>query len=259
MERKITIEEHVLYKEDYQMKMLKANSPEGLLKVGGRGMNGSSYYDYDVSGKLSLRAMYARARLRTEDIRLLLIQLGNVIQETEKYLLDKNCILLEPDYIFWEDEKFYFCYYPPAKQDIWEAFHLLTEYLVKVADYQEPECVRLVFLLHKETMEENYSLEKLIEVCQEECTEDDRRNKENNRLSDMTQDIKEELDTDEKEEASELRYDTREHDWISEQEMGSSILRETDNLWSPVKRFLNKHKKAKWGEWDGLHIEKEEL
>ena len=25
MERKITIEEHVLYKEDYQMKMLKAN------------------------------------------------------------------------------------------------------------------------------------------------------------------------------------------------------------------------------------------
>lgn len=30
MERKITIEEHVLYKEDYQMKMLKANSPEGF-------------------------------------------------------------------------------------------------------------------------------------------------------------------------------------------------------------------------------------
>ena len=35
MERKITIEEHVLYKEDYQMKMLKANSPEGFLHVGG--------------------------------------------------------------------------------------------------------------------------------------------------------------------------------------------------------------------------------
>ena len=54
-------------------------------------------------------------------------------------------------------------------------------------------------------------------------------------------------------------YDTREHDWISEQEMGSSIMRETDNLWMPVKRFLNKHKKSKWGDWDGLHIEEEEL
>lgn len=40
--------------------------------------------------------------------------------------------------------------------------------------------------------------------------------------------------------------------------MGSSIMRETDNLWIPVKRFLNKHK-TKWGEWDGLHIEEEEL
>lgn len=38
-------------------------------------------------------------------------------------------------------------------------------------------------------------------------------------------------------------YDTEEHDWITEQEMGSSIMRETDNLWIPVKRFLTKHKK----------------
>ena len=36
-------------------------------------------------------------------------------------------------------------------------------------------------------------------------------------------------------------------------------MRETDNLWMPVKRFLNKHKKSKWGDWDGLHIEEEEL
>ena len=26
-----------------------------------------------------------------------------------------------------------------------------------------------------------------------------------------------------------------------------------------IKRFLNKHKKTKWGEWDVLHIEEEEL
>ena len=52
MERKITIEEHVLYKEDYQMKMLKANSPEGFLHVGGRGVNGSSYYEMCIRDRL---------------------------------------------------------------------------------------------------------------------------------------------------------------------------------------------------------------
>ena len=167
MERKITIEEHVLYKEDYQMKMLKANSPEGFLKVAGRGMNGSSYYDYDVSGKISMQAMYTRAKLKAEDIRQFMYQFGNVLKETGKYLLDIHCILLEPEYIFYEEGQFFFCYYPPATQDLWEKFHVLTEYMVKVADYEEEECVRLAFLLHKGTMEENYSLEKLIAECGE--------------------------------------------------------------------------------------------
>ena len=61
------------------------------------------------------------------------------------------------------------------------------------------------------------------------------------------------------EEIEETEYDTKEHDWITEQEMGSSIMKETENLWTPVRRFLNKHKKPKWGDWDGLHIEEEEL
>ena len=238
MERKITIEEHVLYKEDYQMKMLKANSPEGFLHVGGRGVNGSSYYDYDVSGKVSMQAMYARAKLKAEDIRHFMEQLGNVLKEAERYLLDIHCILMDPEYIFYEEGRYYFCYYPLAKQDIWEKFHILTEYMVKVADYQEEECVRLAFLLHKETMEDNYSLEKLIAACEE-------KKKEETKIPDI-RDIRKETMIDELlEERREKTsyYDTREHDWISEQEMGSSIMRETDNLWMPVKRFLNKHKK----------------
>ncbi|MCQ4691435.1 DUF6382 domain-containing protein, partial [Clostridium sp. SL.3.18] len=62
MERKITIEEHTLYQEDYQIRMLKASSLVGILKVAARGMNGSSYYDYDVSGKVSMKAMYERSK-----------------------------------------------------------------------------------------------------------------------------------------------------------------------------------------------------
>ena len=249
MERKITIEEHVLYKEDYQMKMLKANSPEGFLKVAGRGMNGSSYYDYDVSGKISMQAMYTRAKLKAEDIRQFMYQFGNVLKETGKYLLDIHCILLEPEYIFYEEGQFFFCYYPPATQDLWEKFHVLTEYMVKVADYEEEECVRLAFLLHKGTMEENYSLEKLIAECGEREEKDMEKPVRKTMIDELLEEKRERTSY----------YDTEEHDWITEQEMGSSIMRETDNLWIPVKRFLTKHKKTKWGEWDGLHIEEEEL
>ena len=60
MERKITIEEHVLYKEDYQMKMLKANSPEGFLKVAYREIiNTLEVHSYERAGR-SYRKSFSR-------------------------------------------------------------------------------------------------------------------------------------------------------------------------------------------------------
>ena len=237
MERRITIEESVLYKEDYQMRMLSGNQVEGLLKVKGRGMNGSSYYDYDVSGKVSVKAMYERSKISSKDIKTFLSDLRKMIISVENHLLNKHRILLTPEYIFYEKGHYYFCYYPLAEMDFWEEFHSLTEYFVKKADYDDKECVKITFLLHKETMEENYSLEKLVEECMKT----------------------EEKPVEEEPVLPKISYDSTEHDWIREQNMGSCILRETDNMWTPVKRFLNKHKKTKWGEWDGLYVEEEEL
>ena len=235
MERKITIEERERYQEDYQMRMLKVNRPEGLLRVRGRGVDGRSFYEYDVSGKVSMKALYERGKIRENDLKQFLASFQTAVREAENYLLNVHRILLKPEYIFYEDDRFYFCYYPPADQDLWTEFHLLTEYLVKQADYQDKEAVRMIFLLHKGTMEENYSMDKLVRECMES------------------------VEPEEKKKKQEITYDTREHDWITEQEMGSSILRETDNMWTPVRHFLNRHKKQRWGDWDGLHIEEDEL
>ena len=38
--------------------MLKVNTPDGFLPVRGRGVDDCSYYEYDVSGKVSMKAMY---------------------------------------------------------------------------------------------------------------------------------------------------------------------------------------------------------
>ncbi len=146
-------------------------------------------------------------------------------------MLNIDCILLDPEYIFYENDEFYFCYYPLSEKNVWEEFHRLTEYFVKQADYEDKDCVKMVFLLHKETMKENYSLEKIIGEC-----------------------VKEE----EKIEVEEFTYDTEDHDWITAQELGSSILKETDNMWKPMKKFLNRHKRPRWGEWDEIYIDEEE-
>ena len=54
------------------------------------------------------------------------------------------------------------------------------------------------------------------------------------------------LGTEEEKEGS-TYFDRTEHDWIASQEMGSTILRETENLWTPMKRFLHRRRKPKWG------------
>ena len=148
MERRITVEEASIYEEDYQMRMLEANDIEGILKVRGRGMNGNSCYDYDVSGKISMKALYERNEIKAKDIKNFLSDLKSVIKNIEKYLLNIHCILLRPEYIFYEEEKFYFCYYPLKNTQLWEDIHELTEYFVKKADYKEKECVRPVSYTH---------------------------------------------------------------------------------------------------------------
>lgn len=87
MERKITIEESVPYTEDYQNKMLEENQVEGLLEMHGRGMDDKSCYDYDVSGKVSMKALYEKHTMSGEEIKILLKSILRVVKEVERYLL----------------------------------------------------------------------------------------------------------------------------------------------------------------------------
>ncbi len=241
MERKITIEENCRYREDYQIKMLRENHVEGILDVRGRGIDDRSCYDYTVSGKVSMKALYEKNNISGIEIKSFLNKLMKTIAEVERHLLNIHCILLEPEYIFCDDGEFYFCYYPLAKTALWEEFHRLTEYFVKQADYHDKECVHMVGYLHKETMSENYSLEMLVH----ECIKEDPGS--------------EEIETEDKTDELSGNFGTVNYNWGLEQERGSALLRETDNLWLPVKKFLNRHRKPKWGDWDGLYIEEEEL
>lgn len=237
MERRITIEEDHIYQEDYQIRMLQANHIEGFLDISGRGIDGKSCYDYDVSGKISMYVLYERNEIKLLDIKKFLSRVLDIIEETEKYLLNIHCILLSPEYIYYEDGEFYFCYYPPGKRSLWEDFHSLTEYFVRRADYKDQECVQMIFLLHKETMEENYSLEKIAAKCLKEAEEEP---------------LKEE-------EHISTEREKREMVWDAVEEMEAAVPGETENMWGSVKRLLGRRKKPKWGDWDGLYIEEEEL
>ena len=153
------LETDELYKEDYQMRMLMENAIPGLLSVRGQGKDDKSQYRYEISGKISVKAKGEKEHWKFADLEKFMRQFIQVLYAVKNYLLNVNCLSLDPGHIYVSDEIYYFCYCPGLEGNILEKFHELTEYFVRETDYEQKEAVYLAYELHKASMEENYNIE----------------------------------------------------------------------------------------------------
>lgn len=201
-------------REDFEVFMLQGNDIPGLLKTNIKYIDGKSHYQYDISGKTSLKIRYEKIKLSGDDIRTLLNALIQILKEISKYMLDAKGILLSPEYIFCEGDRFFFCYYPPCALDLKEEFHRLTEFFVREVDYRDKEGIHLAYTLHKSSMDENYSIEKIMDKMMEEEAD------------------------------SQICYETA----MEEKSEEDDRIAEKKELWEPVKKLLDRRKKEKWGE-----------
>ena len=216
----LTLEVDEVYDEDYQMRMLKANKIEGLLLVAGHGVDGISKYAYDISGKSSLKAIYEKSDISKEELEVFLRSLLGLVKVIQSYMLDANKIILDPEYIFYEKEKYYFCYLPRKEEQLENSFHKLTEYFVSKIDHKDQKGIQMAYILHKATMEENYNLEAVIEqIRQEEHIEGQKKEKEK----------------------TEMQY--------LKEEKNPEYIKEESIAWPVAKQWKNK-KKDKWGVWE---------
>lgn len=211
--------------EDYQIAMLQNNKILGLLSMHVRYVDNRSDYHYDISGMQSMKDKYEKEKLTDSDIKRMIQGLLAATREAKKYMLDSENILLEPEYIFCERDRFVFVYYPSCKQNLKEEFHKLTEFFVREVDYQNKEGVHLAYTLHKATMEEHYSIEKIME------------------------------DLEHEEVTPKVHYVER----MERQEEENLAVAEKTELWEPVRKLLERKKKEKWGYWDEIYIEEEDL
>ena len=66
----------------------------------------------------------------------------------------------------------------------------MTEYFVSRLDYRETEGILLVYRLHKETMQENYDLKKILDEYKKDLHE---RREEQKKIEDETDEIKQQI------------------------------------------------------------------
>lgn len=202
-------------KDDYQVVMLRENEIPGILKTEVRYVDNQSHYYYDISGKTSFKTLYEKVQLSCDDMKRLVSDLLQAIRNLQKYMLDGNCILLEPEYIFCDRESFFFCYYPFSGQEAKEEFHKLTEFFVREVNYKDEEGVHFAYTLHKSTMEENYSIEQIMKRLEPKVEED----------------------------SQVMDYIERMENQVIEE----NLIEEKNNMWEPVRRLLERTKRRRWG------------
>lgn len=194
--------------EDYQISMLRENAIPGLLRTEIRYMNGIRQFHYDISAKVSLVQNYERENLGYEEIKALVEALLQTIHTLKKYMMDAKGILLEPEFIFCEKGTHCFCYYPEQEITLAEAFHKLTEYIVREVDYRDEKGVHLAYVMHKATMEENYSIEQIMDEFLEE-----------------------------RKELTEITYERCEEELTE----SAPMVAEKGSVWNPLKKLLKNH------------------
>lgn len=215
--------------QDFQAFMLQGNEIPGLLKTNITYVDQMINYHYDVSGMTSLQAMHEKTKLSSENIKRLIQSLLHTVKEVQKYMLDGTGILLEPEYIYCQGESYFFCYYPPGKEEPQVAFHKLTEFFVREVDYKDKEGVHLAYTLHKATMEEHYSIEKIMDEALNEGP------------------------------VTLVRYEERMEDDIQEETTPQDMIAEKKSFWEQMKGFIDQRRQEKWGGWSEASQEETDL
>lgn len=155
------------YVEDYQMPMLQQNPIDGILSMDGCEVNGRGRYTYEIGGMISMKRKYEKVWMKREEIEEIIVQLLKITEELQRYMLVQDCLILKPEYIFYNQTRWFFCYLPGNEENLKDAFHELTEYFVKTLDYSDTEGILLTYQLHKATLQEHYDLSQIMKEYQE--------------------------------------------------------------------------------------------
>ena len=150
------------YEEDYQIPMLRQNRLDGILEVDGCEVEGRTRYTYEISGMVSMKSMYGNTCIKKKEIQDIVSRILKVTETLQNYMLNPNCLVLKPEFIFNKEGKWFFCYFPDMEEDLCRLFHELTEYFVRMLDYEDTEGIFLAYELHKATLQEHYDLELIM-------------------------------------------------------------------------------------------------
>lgn len=144
-------------------KILLKRKLKGLLAVELCFYDGHPWYWYNISGKQSLDTFCRLQTIGTDFVEKMIISICDEVEILEQNLLDQNCLVLDPEYIFVNNlnQEIIFTAYPGNKGKISDCLQELIEYLLTKIDHSDAEKVRMAYALYERSLDQAYSLADL--------------------------------------------------------------------------------------------------
>lgn len=160
-----------LSEHTYQHKMVTENEIKGLLDSQERYINGDILLYYEITSRQSLLSVCDNKTIGMDQLRKFFTQLKAVNDRLQKYLLDGNCLVLLPEYIFLNVEtgEYYFLYYPDPEEG---KFSQLIEFFIDRVDNNDMEAVETVYKVADLIRREHFVIDEVLKWFQDDVEND---------------------------------------------------------------------------------------
>lgn len=150
---------------EYEIHMLEENQIPGFMKCIRKKINGQSRYYYEITSRQSLAQICEGESLNAGDIKTILKCLYQALQQMDRYLLDVNRLVLEPECIYLdiESREASFCYLPVYENRIQDSFRMFASFLLYHLNQADTEAVLLVYEINRKVQEKNYALTEILQ------------------------------------------------------------------------------------------------
>ena len=147
-------------------KMAEIAAPAGLLRMESRVTEEGREYRYAIDGMKSLELALSTREIEAGEIRSLMHSLYRVSNGLEEYLLEPDCLFLEPGLIYCGREGWRFCCDPSRRADLFGQIQALSRWLLKKCSHGDGETSRLAYELFRVCHEENFSFTQIWEALE---------------------------------------------------------------------------------------------
>lgn len=183
---------------DYDMKMLCENHIGGLLPVSLHIFNGEAELYYDISTRQPLSILYEKKDMGKEELEKLFGGIKRALENMEKYLMDMECLALEPEYLFVHSSEgnIDLLYCPYKKENFEQKAYDFAEYILNRVNHEDEQAVVYAYGFYRNIKEERGDLLRALERLLEEKEDniDESSTRERQKESVYSEEIKENRD-----------------------------------------------------------------